>query len=156
MIFGVIGQSYRKKIVGTEGPLNQCFFPVDAFNDKGGKNFSMNYPLKILLTLLMVVAISEATKRLGFIGALLAALPVTSLIAMVWIYTDTGETAKIAAFSIQVFWFVIPSLGLFLTLPFLLKRFAFYPSLALASLVSVALYLLMLGVFRLLRYSPGI
>lgn len=116
----------------------------------------MPYVLKIFLTLLLVVAISEATKRLGFVGALLAALPVTSLIAMVWIYNDTGETAKIAAFSIQVFWFVIPSLGLFLAMPFLLKRFAFYPSLALASVVSVFLYLLMLGVFRLLRYSPGI
>ena len=104
----------------------------------------------------MVVAISEATKRLGFVGALLAALPVTSLISMIWIYSDTGNAEKIATFSIQVFWFVIPSLGLFLALPLLLKRYGFYPSLVLSSLVTVILYLLMLGIFRLVRYSPGI
>jgi hypothetical protein len=116
----------------------------------------MPYALKILLTVLMVVAISEATKRLGFVGALLAALPVTSLISMIWIYSDTGDTAKIATFSTQVFWFVIPSLGLFMALPLLLKRYGFYPSLVLSSLVTVILYLLMLGIFRLVRYSPGI
>ncbi len=116
----------------------------------------MHYLFKILSSLLLVVAITEATKRFGFLGSLLAALPIVSLISMVWIYVDTGDTAKIATFSTQVFWFVLPSLGLFFMLPWLLKHFAFYPSLALASLVTVMLYLLMLGLFRILRFSPGI
>ena len=118
--------------------------------------FRMNYGIKIFVTVVLVLAITEATKRFGIVGALLAALPVLSLISMVMIHADTGDTQKIALFSIQVFWLVLPSLGLFLSLPWLLRRFPFYPSLALASLVTVVLYLLMLGIFRLLRYSPGV
>jgi hypothetical protein len=117
---------------------------------------TMAYLFKIFCTLLLVVAITEATQRFGFVGSLLAALPVVSLISMVWIYTDTGNTVKIATFSIQVFWFVLPSLGLFLTLPWLLKHYTFYPSLALASLVTIFLYLLMLGLFKIFHYSPSL
>jgi len=112
------------------------------------------YLLKIALSALMIVAITEATKRLGLVGALLASLPFLSLISMVWIYWETKDIEKIAVFSLQVFWFVIPSLGLFATLPWLLGRFSFYASLGLASLVTIFLYVTMLGVFRLLRYDP--
>jgi len=110
----------------------------------------MSYVLKIIITVTLVMGISEATKRFGFLGALLAALPLISLISMIWIYHDTGDVMKIALFSKQVFWLVLPSLGLFLSLPWLLKRFAFYPSLGLACLITLLLYLLMLGIFRLL------
>ena len=104
----------------------------------------------------MVLAVSEASKRFGFLGALLAALPLVSPLSMIWIYADTGDTGKTARFSIEVFWFVLPFLGMFLSLPWLLKRFPFYPRLALASLLTLLLYLLMLGIFRLLRYTPGV
>jgi len=114
----------------------------------------MPYVLKIALSALMIVAVTEATKRLGFWGALLAALPVLSLISMFWIYWETKDTQKIAAFSLQVFWFVIPSLGLFATLPWLLGRFSFFVSLSLASIVTILLYVAMLGIFKLLGYDP--
>ena len=114
----------------------------------------MPYLLKIAISALMIVAITEATKRLGFWGALLAALPVLSLISMFWIYWESRDTEKIATFSLQVFWFVIPSLGLFATLPWLLGRFSFFTSLGLASLVTIFLYVTMLGVFKLLGYDP--
>jgi hypothetical protein len=114
----------------------------------------MPYLLKIALSALMIVAITEATKRLGFWGALLAALPVLSLISMFWIYWETKDTQKIAAFSLQVFWFVIPSLGLFATLPWLLGRFSFFVSLSLASIVTILLYVAMLGIFKLVDYDP--
>ena len=102
----------------------------------------------------MIVAITEATKRMGFWGALLAALPLLSLISMLWIYWETKDTQKIAAFSLQVFWFVIPSLGLFATLPWLLGRFSFFASLGLASMVAILLYAAMLGIFKLLGSDP--
>jgi len=114
------------------------------------------YLLKILVTLILVVAITEATKRFGFVGAMLAALPIISVISMVWIYLDTGNTQKVALFSIQVFWFVLPSLGMFLSLPSLLQRFSFVPSLLLAILITLFMYLVMLGGFRLLNYRIGI
>jgi hypothetical protein len=114
----------------------------------------MPYLIKIALSALMIVAITEATKRLGVWGALLAALPVLSLISMFWIYWESRDTEKIAAFSLQVFWFVIPSLGLFATLPWLLGRFSFFTSLGLASLVTIFLYVAMLGIFKLVGYDP--
>jgi len=114
----------------------------------------MPYLLKIALSALMIVAITEATKRWGFFGALLASLPFLSLISMVWIYWETKDTEKIAVFSLQVFWFVIPSLGLFATLPWLLGRYSFFASLALASMVTILLYLAMLGIFKLVGYDP--
>ncbi|MFM8829885.1 MAG: DUF3147 family protein [Spartobacteria bacterium] len=112
------------------------------------------YLIKIILSALMIVAITEATKRLGVWGALLAALPVLSLISMLWIYWETKDTQKIASFSLQVFWFVIPSLGLFASLPWLLTRFSFFASLGLASMVTILLYVAMLEIFKLLGYDP--
>jgi len=112
------------------------------------------YLLKIALSALMIVAITEAMKRWGLVGALLASLPLLSLISMVWIYWETKDTEKIASFSLQVFWFVIPSLGLFGTLPWLLGRYSFFASLGLASMVAILLYLAMLGIFKLLGYDP--
>ena len=114
----------------------------------------MPYLLKIILSAFMVLAITEATKRFGFWGALLASLPILSLISMIWIYTDTKDTQKISEFSIQVFWFVLPSPGLFLSLPWLLSRFSFFISLGLGCLITVFLYLVMLGSFRFFRYNP--
>lgn len=114
----------------------------------------MPYLLKIALSALLIVAITEATKRLGFWGALLAALPVLSLISMLWIYWETKDTQKIAAFSLQVFWFVIPSLGLFAALPWLLGRFSFFASLGIACLATALLYVAMLGIFKLVGYDP--
>ena len=102
----------------------------------------------------MIVAITEATKRMGFWGALLAALPLLSLISMLWIYWETKDTQKIAAFSLQVFWFVIPSLGLFVTLPWLLGRFSYFASLGLASMVTLLFYVAILGIFKLVGYDP--
>ncbi|MEI8294892.1 MAG: DUF3147 family protein [bacterium] len=114
----------------------------------------MPYVAKILLSVVMILAISEVTQRAGSWGSVLASLPILSVISMVWIYSETKDVAKIAVFSTQVFWLVLPSLGLFLTLPWFLARCSFYWSLALSCLVTVALYLLMLGVFRLVRYNP--
>lgn len=114
----------------------------------------MPYLVKILLSALLVVAITEATKRMGFLGALLASLPFLYLISMLWIYFETKDIEKISSFSIQVFWFVVPSLGLFVSLPWLLGRFSFFTSLGLACIVAIALYAAMLGVFKALGYDP--
>ena len=101
----------------------------------------------------MVLAITEATKRFGFWGSLLASLPLMSLISIIWIYADTKDVHKISAFSIQVFWFVLPSLALFLSLPWLLARFSFTISLISACMLTLILYLVMLGLFRVFRYD---
>ena len=108
--------------------------------------------LKVLLSAVLIVAISEAAKRSVELGGLLASLPLISLLAIGWLYAETGSTEKVAQLSFNIFWLVLPSLPLFLVLPFLLRRgMGFYPALALSIL------LVMLGyavtIFLLRRFS---
>ena len=76
--------------------------------------------IKVLLTAVLVVAISEAAKRSTLFGGILASLPLTSLLAFIWLYGETGDTGKIASLSVSIFWYVLPSLVLFIALPMLL------------------------------------
>ena len=103
------------------------------------------YSIKILLSSLILVAVSEIAKRSSLLGALLASLPLTSLLAFVWLYLDTGDVQKVASLSSDIFWLVLPSLALFLVLPLLLKMgWSFWLSLAAAMLVTAACYGVML------------
>lgn len=105
------------------------------------------YALKVLITALMVVAISEIAKRSSTLGAIIASLPLTSLLAFLWLYGDTGDTAKIAELSKGIFWYVLPSLVLFLALPFLLAQgFNFWISLAVSCGLTFAAYLAMTAI----------
>ena len=101
--------------------------------------------LKVLITAVLVVAISEIGKRSSALGALIASLPLTSLLAFVWIYGETGDTAKIASLSASIFWYVLPSLVLFLALPVLINQgHDFWLSLAVSSALTFAAYLAMI------------
>jgi len=79
------------------------------------------YLIKLAVTTILIVVISEIAKRSSFLGALLASIPLVSVLAMIWLYVDTGDTAKVSALATSVFWLVIPSLALFIALPILLK-----------------------------------
>ena len=101
--------------------------------------------IKVLLTSVLVVAVSEAAKRSALFGALIASLPLTSILAMIWLYVDTGDTEKIARLSTGVFWLVLPSLVLFLSLPVLLRAgLGFYPSLGISIGLTIGAYFAML------------
>mgnify|MGYP001820644796 CR=1 FL=1 len=101
--------------------------------------------IKVLLTSVLVVAVSEAAKRSALFGALIASLPLTSILAMIWLYVDTGDTEKIARLSNGVFWLVLPSLVLFLSLPVLLRAgLGFYPSLGISIGLTIGAYFAML------------
>jgi succinate-acetate transporter protein len=110
----------------------------------------MLYPLlKLLISAVVLVAISELAKRSTAAGALLASLPLVSLIAFIWLYVDTGDTQKVAALSYGIFWLVLPSLILFIALPQLLRAgWGFWASLAGAVLATVAGYFLMLWLLK--------
>jgi hypothetical protein len=99
------------------------------------------YLVKIVLTALLVVAISEVSKRSSLVGALLASVPIISVLAMIWLYSDTRDVAQVAALSRSVFWLVLPSLVLFLLLPVLLEKgYHFYFSLTAAIGATVIVY----------------
>jgi hypothetical protein len=107
------------------------------------------YALKTLGSALIIVAISEIAKRNTVIGALIASLPLTSLLAFIWLYTETHDAARISTLSLEVFWLVIPSLVLFLALPFFIRMgWGFWISLTAAIGVTAACYA---ALFWLLR-----
>lgn len=97
--------------------------------------------VKTLVSAVLIVAISELSKRSSVLGGLLASLPLVSLLAFFWLYHDTGDTARIAALSTSILWLVLPSLVLFAVLPVLLHRaMPFYPALGLSVLAMLAAY----------------
>lgn len=101
----------------------------------------LQYAIKVLVTAVVVVAVSELGKRSSFWGAVLASLPLTSLLAFVWLYRSTGNVQAIASLSHGIFWLVLASLPLFLILPALLKNgVGFWPAFAASCVVTVGLY----------------
>jgi len=98
------------------------------------------YVVKVAVTAVTVVAVSELGKRSSLWGALLASLPLTSVLAFVWLYLDTGDTRSVARLSTSILWLVLPSLVLFLVLPLLLRSWSFWASLALACVSTAAAY----------------
>ena len=102
------------------------------------------YVFKVAITALLIVAIAEISKRSSLIGALLASVPLISVLAMVWLYIDTRDSDKVAALASSVFWLVLPSLALFIALPLMLKQgYNFYLSMGLSILITIGCYWLM-------------
>lgn len=107
------------------------------------------YIIKILLSSVTLVAISEISKRSTTMGSILASIPLVSLLAFVWMYIDTKDTAKIAELSQGIFWLVIPSLLFFILFPVLLKKNVdFWLSLGISLTIMVIGYFIMLFVLK--------
>mgnify|MGYP006912568147 CR=1 FL=1 len=89
----------------------------------------------------IIAVVSEIAKRYPGVGGLIASLPLVSVIGMMWLWRDTGDVQRLADHAQATFWFVLPSLPLFLLVPALLKRgVAFYPALAAGCVLTMALY----------------
>lgn len=107
------------------------------------------YAVKVIVSALLIVAISEIAKRHSGFAALVASLPLTSLLAFVWLHVEGTPTAQIANLSGQIFWLVLPSLLLFVLLPILLRQgWSFWPSLGVSVAATVAFYLALLPLLR--------
>ncbi len=103
-----------------------------------------HYIVKVLLTAAVVVAVAEIAKRSTFWSAAIASLPLTSVLAFVWLYVDTGNSARVADLSQGVFWLVLPSLTLFVVLPLLLRfGVSFWLSLGAACVATAVAYFAM-------------
>ena len=100
------------------------------------------YVLKVALTSVLVVAVSEVAKRNTPLAAILASLPLTSLLAFVWLHAETGDAQRVADLSRGIFWLVLASLPFFLILPGLIALgWSFWPSMAVAAACTVVAYL---------------
>lgn len=99
------------------------------------------FVFKVLLTAVLVAAISELGKRSTLAGALLASLPLTSVLALVWLYRDTGSAQQAAALAGGIFWLVLPSLAIFVVFPLAVRAgWAFWPALGSGIAATLAAY----------------
>ncbi len=103
--------------------------------------------VKTVLSALIIVAVSEIAKRSPGFAALVASLPLISMLGMVWLWRDTGDTVRLAAHAEATFWYVLPSLPMFLVIPTLLRaNVNFYIALAIGITITIALYLTMTAI----------
>ncbi|MHB1058686.1 MAG: DUF3147 family protein [Rhodanobacter sp.] len=107
---------------------------------------------KYLITAAVVVVVSEAAKRSDRLGGLIAALPLVTVLALIWLHVEHQSQAKIANHAWYTFWYVVPTLPMFLAFPVLLPRIGFWPTL----LACVAITLACFWLFALLVRRFGI
>jgi hypothetical protein len=111
--------------------------------------------VKTVISALLIVAVSEAARRNPAAGALIAALPLVSVLGMIWLWAETRDVERLAAHSAATFWYVLPSLPLFLLLPALLRHGVGFP-VALAAGLSLTLLFYLVMVWLLARWGIGL
>lgn len=100
--------------------------------------------VKAILSGIIIAAVSEIAKRYPGLGALVASLPLISVLGMIWLWRDTGDPVRMAAHAEATFWFVLPSLPMFLVIPAMLRHgVSFWTALLAGCLVTITLYLMM-------------
>ena len=96
---------------------------------------------KYLLTAGMVVLISEVAKRSDRLGGFIAALPLMTLLTLVWLYIENQPEEKIANHAYYTFWYVVPTLPMFLVFPWLLAKFGFWGAMGASVLLTLVSFL---------------
>ena len=100
--------------------------------------------IKSALSGLLIATISTVARRYPGFGALIASLPLVSVLGMIWLWNDRPDPANMAAHAEATFWFVLPSLPMFLLIPALLRHgVSFFVALAAGCALTIALYTLM-------------
>jgi len=97
---------------------------------------------KYVITAAIVVAVSEVAKRSDRLGALLASLPLVTLLALTWLYIEKQPAEKIANHAWYTFWYVVPTLPMFLAFPRLFARFGFWPAIGLSAIITIVCFAL--------------
>lgn len=103
---------------------------------------------KYLVTAGVVMLVSEFAKRHDKLGALLAALPLVTVLTLIWLYVEQQPAEKLANHARYTFWYVLPTLPMFLAFPWLLGRFGFWSALFASVLLTVASFWLLAQAVR--------
>lgn len=101
--------------------------------------------LKAAISGVLIALASEVARRNAGIGALIASLPLVSVLGMIWLWRDTHDPARLADHVGATLWYIAPSVPMFLLMPWLLRHgIGFWPSLGTGCGLTFGLYLLML------------
>jgi hypothetical protein len=95
---------------------------------------------KYAITAAVIVIVSEAAKRSDRLGGFIAALPLVTVLALIWLHIERQPQLKIANHAWYTFWFVLPTLPMFLVFPALLSRIGFWPALAAGIAITIACF----------------
>lgn len=100
------------------------------------------FAIKALLSGVLIALISDVARRLPALGTLIASLPLISVFGMIWLWRDRPDTATMAAHAEATFWYVLPSLSMFLLIPFMLRQgSSFWLALASGCALTMLLYM---------------
>jgi hypothetical protein len=99
--------------------------------------------IKAIISGLLIATASEVARRFAGIGALIASLPLVSVLGMIWLWRDTQDANRLADHAAATLWYVCPSLPMFVLIPVMLRAgYGFYPTLAAGCALTFVLYLL--------------
>src|ERR687892_1088368 len=100
---------------------------------------------KAALSGVIIAIVSQVAKRYPGFGALIASLPLVSVLGMIWLWRDKPDAANMAAHAEATFWFVLPSLPMFLLISAMLRQgFGFWLSLVAGCALTICLYGIMI------------
>jgi uncharacterized membrane protein (GlpM family) len=103
---------------------------------------------KYLITAGVVVLISEVAKKSDRLGGLIAALPLVTVLALTWLYVENQSSEKISNHAYYTFWYVLPTLPMFLIFPYLLKKFGFWITLSLSMMITLIIFYIFAKVMK--------
>lgn len=107
---------------------------------------------KYLLTAGIVIVVTEIAKRSDKVGGFIAALPLVAILTLIWLYLDKTPQEKIGSYAQYTFWYVIPTLPMFLVFPTLLPKLGFWLTLSTCVLITALCF----GLFALMLKPFGI
>ena len=104
--------------------------------------------IKYLTTAAIVVLVSEIARRSDKVGALIAALPIVTLLVLIWMYLEGQGQEKLSNHAYYTFWYVLPTLPMFLVFPYLLAHYSFWLTLLLCALLCVTCFAIVVCVVK--------
>ena len=114
----------------------------------------MYFLLKTLISAIIIVAVSEIAKKYTWTAAIIVSLPLTSLLAFIWLYWDTKDYQKVVELSYSTLVMSIPSFVFFIVLPILLKfKQNFFFSLIVSIISTAIAYAIFMLIIKKLNFN---
>jgi len=108
------------------------------------------YLIKLFLSAGVIVLLTEIAKRNNAAASIIHSLPLTSLLAFIWLYAETKDSALIGRHAFGTFWFVLPTLPMFIMMPWLIKKLGgFWPALGTGIILTVVIYFLTMRLLKI-------
>jgi hypothetical protein len=108
----------------------------------------IQFIVKTLVSAIIIAIISTVSKKYPGLGGLITSIPLTTLLAMIWLYQETHDAQKVISLSNSIFWMILPSLSFFIILPIFIRHYDFYQALIYSSIILIFTYFIYIQVLR--------